>query len=321
MRISSNNFYDNTTLQLNNLQANITNLSTQISTGKNNITPIDDPSSMVQILNLNQQSTYSDQLVNNRTNLKNTLGSMSTALSSMQNTMQSINEQIVALGNGSLSASDKTSIANLLKGQLNQLTSLVNSDDGAGHYLFSGSNNSVPPLSTTTIPQSSNNIAYDQFNYQDSDQFGMVQVLPGALNKNTTVSLDINANSIFGKDDSSGNNNFLNALSKTIGILSSPTQNSSDVDANVKNLANLFGSTFNRLVNSQSKIGTIQNNLDSYDQLSTQQSAQTKQTLSSLQDTNYNKVLSDLAHQQLQLQAAQKSFQQISSLSLFNYIQ
>lgn len=43
-------------------------------------------------------------------------------------------------------------------------------------------------------------------------------------------------------------------------------------------------------------------------------------TLSQLQDVDYNKGISDLNQQQLNLTAAQKSFKQISDLSLFNYI-
>lgn len=45
-----------------------------------------------------------------------------------------------------------------------------------------------------------------------------------------------------------------------------------------------------------------------------------KQTLSTLQDTDYNKAATDLAQQQLSLQAAQKSFVQVSNLSLFTYM-
>ncbi len=45
-----------------------------------------------------------------------------------------------------------------------------------------------------------------------------------------------------------------------------------------------------------------------------------KATLSQLQDLDYNKGISDLNQQQLVLTAAQKTFKQISDLSLFNYI-
>jgi flagellar hook-associated protein 3 FlgL len=45
-----------------------------------------------------------------------------------------------------------------------------------------------------------------------------------------------------------------------------------------------------------------------------------KATLSQLQDVDYNKGISDLNQQQLSLTAAQKSFKQVSDLSLFNYL-
>jgi flagellar hook-associated protein 3 FlgL len=47
---------------------------------------------------------------------------------------------------------------------------------------------------------------------------------------------------------------------------------------------------------------------------------QFQQTLSQLQDLDYNKAMSDLSQQQLSLQAAQKSFVQVSGLSLFSYM-
>jgi flagellar hook-associated protein 3 FlgL len=50
------------------------------------------------------------------------------------------------------------------------------------------------------------------------------------------------------------------------------------------------------------------------------QSLQYDQTLSRLQDLDYNQALSDFAKQQVSLEAAQKSFAQVSSLSLFNYL-
>jgi flagellar hook-associated protein 3 FlgL len=49
-------------------------------------------------------------------------------------------------------------------------------------------------------------------------------------------------------------------------------------------------------------------------------SLQLKQSLSTLQDTNVTQAISDLTLQQTTLQAAQKSFAQISNLSLFTYI-
>lgn len=48
--------------------------------------------------------------------------------------------------------------------------------------------------------------------------------------------------------------------------------------------------------------------------------SQFKQTISQLQDVDYNKAITDLAQQQANLQAAQKSFQLVSGLTLFDYL-
>ncbi len=45
-----------------------------------------------------------------------------------------------------------------------------------------------------------------------------------------------------------------------------------------------------------------------------------KATLSKIQDTDYNKAISDLTQQQMVLTAAQKSFSQVSKMSLFDYL-
>lgn len=60
--------------------------------------------------------------------------------------------------------------------------------------------------------------------------------------------------------------------------------------------------------------------LDSLTSSNQDRSQQYAQSLSTLQDLDYNKAASDFARQQLALTAAQKSFVQISGLSLFNYL-
>ena len=60
--------------------------------------------------------------------------------------------------------------------------------------------------------------------------------------------------------------------------------------------------------------------LDSLSSAASDLGIQYAATLSSLQDLDYTKALSDFARQQVSLEAAQKSFVQISGLSLFNYL-
>jgi len=315
MRISTSNFYNNTTTQLNELQSSISDLSTQVSTGKKGITPQDDPAASVQILSLSQVTAADAQFTKNRVALKNTIGSASSALNGMVETLQSVNEQVVYGSTGSLSNQDRATISTTLQGQLNQLLSLANSNDGAGHYLFAGFNVASNPSTVSLTPGSvtinGTPVAYDQYSYQGTSSSAQIQVDVGR-----TASLDVTVADLFGSDA----NNFLNKLNKAITVLGNPNQTASDASTVLNDLAGSFKTTFDNVLKAQSKVGITQNQLESIDILSVNKGNSNAKVLSALQDTDYNKTLSDLARQQVQLQAAQKSFQQISSLSLFNYI-
>ena len=316
MRISTSNFYNNSTTQLNDLQSSITDLSTQISTGKKGVTPQDDPEAAVQILNLSQVTSADTQFTKNRVALKNTLGEASSALNGMVDTLQNVNEQIISASNGTMSAQDRATVATSLQGQLDQLLSLSNSNDGAGHYLFSGFNVGSTPSSvsltqgTTTV--NGNPVTYNQYDYNGTSSTAQIQVDVGR-----SSSLGVTSGDIFGNNSST---NFLSQLSKAIAVLSNPNQTNTDATNALNDLSSSYQSTFNNVLQAQSKVGITQNQLTTLDTLSTNKSNGNAQVLSAIQDTDYNKALSDLARQQVELQAAQKSFQQISSLSLFNYI-
>ena len=62
------------------------------------------------------------------------------------------------------------------------------------------------------------------------------------------------------------------------------------------------------------------NEIDSLQGTASDLDLQYSERLSNLQDLDYAKAISDLSRQQLQLEAAQKSFVRITSLSLFSVI-
>jgi flagellar hook-associated protein 3 FlgL len=66
--------------------------------------------------------------------------------------------------------------------------------------------------------------------------------------------------------------------------------------------------------------GARLNELDSVKSVGDDQALQYSQTLSRLQDLDYAKAASELTQQQVNLEAAQKSFAKVAGLSLFNYL-
>jgi flagellar hook-associated protein 3 FlgL len=73
-------------------------------------------------------------------------------------------------------------------------------------------------------------------------------------------------------------------------------------------------------LNVRANIGAKLNEIDNLDTAGSDRALQYSKSLSDLQDTDYASALSDLAKQQTIMEAAQKSFVAITSLSLFKLL-
>ena len=84
--------------------------------------------------------------------------------------------------------------------------------------------------------------------------------------------------------------------------------------------ANELYQDLNNVLGVRATIGSRLNELTSLQNSGDQLGLQYKKALSSLQDTDYTKAVTDLTQQKMVLQAAQQSFAQVSKLSLFNFL-
>lgn len=122
----------------------------------------------------------------------------------------------------------------------------------------------------------------------------------------------------------SASQSLFQTMQNLIGILRSPvgsatysaTQFGNDLGAQLTNL----DQGFNNVSRVQAAVGTRLRELDSLGNTSSGLDLQYQDSLSKLQDLDYAKAISDFTLQQINLEAAQKSFAQISGLSLFQYL-
>lgn len=304
MRISTNSFYDATSSRLTDLQTKMDKIAQQVSSGRRIFTPADDAVGAAQSLELQQSQAINQQYAKNRQNLQNILGIADGTLSSMNDTLQNINEQIISAGNGTYSASELAGIATALKGQRDQLFSLTNSTDGAGHYIFGGRNSQKPPLQNVSLAVFNTTVL----------SFGQLQSSV-QVDSSRKMEMSVNSSDIFG-----ANADFFKKLDAAITVLGDANATSSARQTALTDLGSSYSDTLQNLTNAQASVGTRLQQLDSLNNLGSTKDANYAQALSSLQDLDYNKALSDLSRQQLALQAAQKTFMQVSNLSLFNFM-
>ncbi len=111
--------------------------------------------------------------------------------------------------------------------------------------------------------------------------------------------------------------NLIQALQRPVaGNPSNAAKLSSDLSAAMKNI----DSATQNILAVRASIGARINEATSLKTVNDNFNLQYQQELSALQDVDYAKTITDLTRTQTQLQAAQKSFINISQMSLFNYL-
>ncbi|PIV92007.1 MAG: flagellar hook-associated protein 3 [Gallionellales bacterium CG17_big_fil_post_rev_8_21_14_2_50_54_146] len=117
----------------------------------------------------------------------------------------------------------------------------------------------------------------------------------------------------------SSNESVFKTISNLIATLNAPVVGSNltnGLNRGINNLDNALGN----VLTVRATLGLRLNEIDALQTTGEDMGLQLKQTLSQLQDVDYNKAISDLTQQQVTLQAAQKSFTQVANLSLFTYL-
>lgn len=149
MRISSNTIFDSNVASMTQAQARLLQTQQQITTGRKILTAADDPVAAARALDLSQSDAINTQFATNRDSARHNLSITETTLQGVTTLLQDVKSAAVTAGNGSLTVTDRASIATELSGRLQELLSLANTTDGIGNYLFAGFQSRTQPFVDT----------------------------------------------------------------------------------------------------------------------------------------------------------------------------
>jgi flagellar hook-associated protein 3 FlgL len=232
------------------------------------------------------------------------LNSLESNLTGITNLLVSTQSTLVGAGNGAYSDLERGFIATELSGSLQALIGLANTQDASGNYLYAGFQTDTKPFVATASGAT----------YAGDSNQQLLQV-----DSQRQMAVNVSGDNVF----QAGGNDVFNTLSNLVTLLNTPITDAATQAAFSSGLAtaisNMQGSVDN-VLNVRAGIGSKLNELDALDVSGTDRDLQYSKSLSDLQDTDYASALSDLAKQQTIMEAAQKSFVQITGLSLFNFI-
>ena len=306
MKISTGLYFERSTQQMAGVQAKLTKVQEQLSTGLQIVRPSDEPDKAALVTRLegelSRQASYQDTLkaVNVR------LTAEETALKNTSDVLYRFKELAVQAANDTVGPEDRKSIALEMGNLREQILSLANSQDSNGNYLFSGSRSGSPAFSQD---------ATGRVNYQ-GDQARM-QVNVG---DNRRMNLNMPGSDAFTRlvrDDGKGNKtgvDFFQSLADLVNAV-----NSSDRAAIQRGVGEVDGLQ-NGISEGLGQIGADLTVVDLQNNVLDEVIMRLKTTRSDVEDLDYTEAITRMNKDQLALQAAQSGFSKISQLSLFNYI-
>jgi len=333
MRVGSNAHYLIGTYALQLQQFRLTQLQQQLSTMKRVNAPSDDPVASAQILVTTQNQEISKQFAGNAQTVQDRLGLEDSTLQKVSEVVTNMKTLAVQAGNGGMTPADLQAIQTQLRQQIQNFVGLANSTDNSGNYIFAGTKTNQQPYALNLTNGVSIQYQGDAGRAEvqvsavrtlaitdpGSDVFGSTSTSPATV---SLPSPPAAANTPDPNATSAGNE-LLQAMNRFDQILGNPPNSAATPNfaTSLAAVLNGFDAGMQNVQTANARVGARMAEADQLQTLGASQGVQYATIVSHLQDLDVPKAVSDFQATLQALQATQKTYQQVSSLSLFQYVQ
>ena len=319
-------------------QARLQRTQEELASGKRILSPSDDPVAAAQISSLRSELSRIETFQRNIDLATSELASTETTIATAEDILNRARDLAVRASNASMDETAKRGIATEIDSLRDQLLALANTKNASGEYVFAGFASNAEAFSDETrnindgdwvdigtgLPV--NNDFATQVTFEGDANARVINIAPGV-----TIATRLTGEAVFGQSVFDQDNDVLSAfealgvLAKGIrGALPTPPDTSplGDVDAQSVIDAGLTGidAALERLSDSRTDIGVRLNQLDDQQALNSNFTLKLEESMSSLEDLDFTKAVTEMNLQMVALQAAQQAYTKTQSLSLFNYL-
>ncbi|MBU3180666.1 flagellar hook-associated protein FlgL [Clostridium psychrophilum] len=304
----SNNFLRDNNINLNNLS----NLQTQMATGKQINKASDDPAKASKIMQINSDISENVQYNDNITNTTNWLDVTDTALKQVGDVATRIQELLVSAGDAGYGDDQKGAIKDEINQKVGELSQILNTSFD-GKYIFGGTSGTTKPTGASEDPASSDPTSKNtQLDFTSTSSLKgklSVEVSQGVtMNYNVTASDVINYGT--GTDDNL----------KT--LLSNITSNLDSGDTTSLTTTDLTGikSLMTNVLSLRSEVGAKQNAMTSALDRNVDQNANMTEILSTTEDIDITQKAMEYATMQTVYIASLQTSAKVLQPSLLDYL-
>ncbi len=149
LRLSTSLMYSNSLTGILEQEAAFSHVQQQISSGRQVLTPADDPLAAAQEIKLGQAQSINTAYTFNRDVAKQALSLEEVVLSQVITLMHGVLTRVIEAGNGTYGDADWQALRFVIEDIRTELLNQANTMDSDGQYLFSGYLSNMPPYDTT----------------------------------------------------------------------------------------------------------------------------------------------------------------------------
>ena len=297
-RMSSDQIHQSSLDVILDAQARLQRTQEELASGKRIQTPADDPVASAQILKSRSELARIESYQRNTDYALNEISLAESTVGSAEDAIIRIKNLTLQAANATYSDSDRQAMASEISGLKDHLLALANTKSASGEYIFAGANVSSAPYTVT------NGV---------SSFTGDTNIRTVNLSSSVTITTRLSGQEVFG-DATAGNIDIFNVTETTIGALQ--TNNTALIATSIDEL----DSAANQLFEARSALGVRMNRVEDQRSLNEDFSLSLSKGISSLEDLDYARAVSELSMRMLALESAQKAYTKTQGLSLFNYI-
>ena len=297
-RMSSDQIHQSSLDVILDAQARLQRTQEELASGKRIQTPADDPVASAQILKSRSELARIESYQRNTDYALNEISLAESTVGSAEDAIIRIKNLTLQAANATYSDSDRQAMASEISGLKDHLLALANTKSASGEYIFAGANVSSAPYTVT------NGV---------SSFTGDTNIRTVNLSSSVTITTRLSGQEVFG-DATAGNIDIFNVIETTIGALQ--TNNTALITTSIDEL----DSAANQLFEARSALGVRMNRVEDQRSLNEDFSLSLSKGISSLEDLDYARAVSELSMRMLALESAQKAYTKTQGLSLFNYL-
>lgn len=315
MRVSSLIFSTTALAGIQNEQASIAKLSSQIANGQRVVAPKDDPVRAARIMELTDRIALRQQYIANQDKARLQLAYENTVIGQIREVLQHARGLLLGVSPNHESAF-RQQISDLITADYNQLKAMANTRDPSGNYIFSGHKTATQPYAHAQVaPDNDNNPntpATSGFAAYNGDA-GLRSI---EIDVGRTVQVNDNLDTVMrtGQPD-----DLLQALDQ-VAIDLRETPGTLLTQTDIDNGLAAINAALERLGLIERRIAAVQ--LEVADTQATTKALlnEEKNALGALVELDHAAAIIELQRRQVTLEAAQRAYARTAGLSLFDYL-